>query len=192
MNESSLFWFVEIIAIIIVVYLCRHSQPPYSRDTMWTTRTVRWEMKINRNVRCEIWRIEKEKKMMIESRKKTRSTYKVQSRCWWWWSKAKMIYFPPLVDKTFSLLVLFALASLLPITAAPSRCHCATERSFRLPSSNNKSQTEWKIALEWSYYSWETRWFILMDFHGILRCFFLTTLSSLGCCEQTNENFLVA
>lgn len=102
MNESSLFWFVEIIAIIIVVYLCRHSQPPYSRDTMWTTRTVRWEMKINRNVRCEIWRIEKEKKkMMIESRKKTRSTYKVQSRCWWW-SKAKMIYFPPLVDKTFS------------------------------------------------------------------------------------------
>lgn len=58
MNDSSLFWFVEIIAIIIVVYLCRHSQPPYSRDTMRTTRTVRWEMKINRNVRCEIWRIE--------------------------------------------------------------------------------------------------------------------------------------
>lgn len=97
-----------------------------------------------------------------------------------------MIYFPPLVDMT---LVLCALASLFPITAASSRCHCATERSFRLPFPNNKSQTEWKIALEWSYYSWETRWFILMDFHGILRCSFLTTLSSLGCCEQTNENF---
>lgn len=49
-------------------------------------------------------------------------------------------------------------------------CSTTVSSCCRFPN-NNKSQTEWKIALEWSYYSWETRWFILMDFREILTAF---------------------